>query len=624
MKIKKIISIALACACILPASVAAAACGSSTEDGYIDDSGNFVPPSSGTTKVKFWANCADTELNVFTTIVNRFNELYDGQIEVTLVPKNGDDYDSALGQTLNGSNPPDVFYVGDSGYKSYAELGYLLDITDYIDNSSVYVVDDMWSNVVERYYYNVDTFQSGSLAGENGKYYGVPKDIGPTVIFYNETYFEGAGITVISVDAADLEAFNNGAQDDRGNTKSDYGITGTVKEKGFFQLDGKYYFNNQVPMSWEETDACALLVQNYMRNTLKNAKGYGYFTEWWFNYGWSVGGDCIQQIPSDAYDCGYYYDFTLMDDTANYIVADDVESVTVNGNTYRAGEIIDYVDKIDMSGYAKTTAGGSSRKDTYVVTAEVEALVSEGKLNRLPSQREAFIEFVRLGTSTNVNVELGDVKLPGYGITMTPNSIGSDSAKTQAFMYGNVAMLVDGRWNVTEFRNKVGASEADSGNSAYFKWDVAPLPMYKEYDENGDITVHGVEAGHSGSVALCISAKSKVANAAWKFIEYCASEDGQSLQAEAGFAIPLQKDLANSEVFLQSDKYPYNSKIFIDATEYEVAGDWWYLRDNKWIDEWANVLNGSVRNGTKTFAEFYASDEYNKTFEVLEKYTQKQ
>ena len=70
------------------------------------------------------------------------------------------------------------------------------------------------------------------------------RDIGPTVIYYNETYFNEAGVTVISVAADDLEDFNNGEKDSRGKTKADYGITGEVKEKGYFELDGKKWFNN--------------------------------------------------------------------------------------------------------------------------------------------------------------------------------------------------------------------------------------------------------------------------------------------------------------------------------------------------------------------------------------------
>lgn len=592
---KKFICLALA-ACVA-GSVAATGCGGGGGDG---------------TKVTFWANCNDVELKVFSQITKEFNNNHKGEIEVKLVSKPGDTYGDTLGLTLAGSKAPDVFYVGDNGYKAYAEQGLLYDITDFIENSEEYKVEDMWDDVTVRYRYDVETRLTNT---PQGRYYGVPKDIGPTVLYYNETLFKGAGITVLSVDKADLDSFNNGAADDRGKTKSELGLDGvTVKEQGFFKVGDKYFFNNQVPMSWQETNECATLVQNYMRNDLKDKSGFGYFTEWWFNYAWSVGGDCIQQIPSnDDSFTGYYYDFTLMDGTTNYIVADDCASVQVNGKEYKAGEIIEYKDKINMSDYPDVPNNPSSKKDTYVVTAEVERLANEGKLNRLPSQRAAFTEFIRIGSKTDSVVDVVDGnKLNGYGITPYPTDIGGDAGKTTSFMNGHLAMLVDLRYITSTFRNEMDDE---------YEWDVAPLPMYKEYDANGNITVHGIEAGHSGSVALCISSKTKVAEEAWKFIEFCASEKGQTLQAEAGFAIPLQKDLANSPVFLDGQN-PRNSKIFIKAAQYETAGDWWYLYNKEWIDTWANVLNGKVRNGEMTMTQFYDTDEYNRTFTTLLKYSE--
>lgn len=620
------VALALACACLAP--FAFAGCGPKDPGGGgdIGEDGEYIPkPDSKEAQVKFWISGDDIEIEVFKKLVDDFNSQYKGLIKVNMAQKTSSGYEDMLSQSLGGGSAADVFYVGDSGYKNYAEKGYLLDITDYISKSQSYKIEDMWSNVVTRYKYDVNTYLSGT---ESGRYYGVPKDIGPTVIYYNETYFKGAGITVISVAAEDLEKFNGGNfADDKGNTKNDLKINGEVKEKGFFNLGGKWYFNNQVPMSWEETVACAQMVQTYMRNTLKIAQGYGYFTEWWFNYGWSVGGNCIQQIPSDLYDCGYYYDFTLMDGTKNYIVADDVEEVTVNGKKYTEGQIIDYKDKIDMSAYAgHTTADGAANYGKYVVTEEVKTLKSEGKLNELPSQREAFAEFLRIGPKTNAKGEtiLMD-KIECYGIAPRPTDVGtdgSDAGKISEFEWGNFAMLVDGRWDVTSFRK----------NIKDFEWDVAPLPMYKKYYEEGDedipagkevgdIKVHGIEAGHSGSVALCISKNSKVAPEAWKFIEFVGGTEGQTLQAEAGFAIPLQKNLANSPVFLQTDKAPKNSKVFIRATEYEQAGDWWFLQDKKWIDGWAGILNDDVRNGKITLSDFYAHEKYKNTFTLLEKYT---
>lgn len=595
------------------------------KDVELDDDGNIIfKPDQGVTKVTFWANCDGVEKQVFDNIVKQFNAQYKGQIEVKMVPKSGSNYETLLTTSLAGSNPPDVFYVGDSGYKAYAEEGYLLNISDFISTSSVYKLDTMWSNVTERYKYDTVT---GLTNTESGSYYGVPKDLGPTVIYYNETYFKGAGIKIISVDEDGLAAFNAGGKDDRGQTKADVDIPSSVevKEKGFFNIDGQWYFNNQIPMSWDETNTCAAMVQAYMRKSKDEggagkSNGYGYFTEWWFNYGWSVGGDCIQAIPTDNEDYrGYYYDFTLMDNTPNYIVVDSYEgSIKIGSNSYKAGEIVEYTDKVDLSAYGATPDVSTlvANKGNYSITSEVLALVNEGVLNVLPSQREAFTEFVRIAAKTSTLVdEVDGEKLYGYGITPYPSDIGGDSGKTNHFVSGQLGMLVDGRWNVTNFRNKM---------DGLFEWDVAPLPMYKEYDADGNVTVHGVEAGHSGSVALCISSKSKVSAAAWKFIEFCGSEAGQTLQANEGFAIPLQKDLANSEVFLQSTQNPRNSKIFLDATEYETAGDWWYLRDNQWIDDWANVLNGSVRNGTVTMTQFYNSNEYNNTYNLLIKYAKKQ
>ena len=605
--------LALILCMVMSLSVFAACTGGDNKgnDGTIDDSGHYRP-SDTVANVEFWINGDEYELEVFQDLVDRFNKKYEGQIKVKLVQKPSDGYETSVQTALSGQKL-DVFYVGDAGYKSYAEQGLLHDITSLVDKSPIYDVSQLWSNVVTRYKYDVNTKLSGT---DSGRYYGVPKDIGPTVIYYNESAFETAGFKIISVAAEDLAAYNNGAKDDRGHTKAEMGLGSvTVKEYGYFVVNGQKYFNNQVPMSWDETVEVATILQESMSKTNKNA--YGYFTEWWFNYGWTVGGDCIQFVPTT--DSGYnggWYDFTLADDTPNYIVADDVASVTVNGNTYKAGEIISYQDKLGLNSTA--SAGANYSKN---ITNEVLTLANQGKLNKLPSQREAFTEFVRLAAKTSTVVDtVNGQKLYGYGITPTPSSIGSDAGKTQAFAQGEIGMLVDGRWNVTYFR------DPDSGVN--FTWDVCPLPMYREYDKSGfgaerEVTVHGIEAGHSGSVGLCINNNSTVKNAAWTFIEFIGSEEGQSAQAAKGFAIPLQKELANSEVFLQSDKMPKNSKIFIKAAEIQGAGDWWYLTDNAWIDDWAGVLNGDVRNGVKSMTEFFESSAFQSTYAKLLKYTEK-
>lgn len=545
--------------------------------------------------ITFWGYGDSVEKEVFEHLVTEFNKLYEGYVEVRYVQKSPDGYGDALRLGLQGTRGPDVVYVGDSDFKALAELGYLLQLDEYIENSEYINVDEMWPSSINRYLYDVTTKTSD---GPNAHYWGIPKDIGPTVIYYNETFFKQAGITVISVAPEDLEAFNNGATDARGKTKADYGITGEVKHKGFFELNGKLIFNNKIAMNWEETVQASLHIQE------NSEAKYGFFTEWWFSYGWTVGGDVIQYIPTDDPTFnGGYYEFTLMDPTPNFIVMKTAtEGFTVNGKTYQPGEIITYYDKF-------------TDINTKELRPEILTAVNNGILYQLPSQRDAFVEFVRLSQKKSVLVDrVNGEELYGYGITPTPTSIGGDSGKTTAFANGIIAMLVDGRWNVPNFRKQMDGK---------YEWDVAPLPIYREYDENGDVKIEGLPAGHSGSVALAINAKTTKPNASWLFVEYIGGSIGQLEQAKSGFAIPSQVHLAQTEDFLQSDKNPRNSVIFLDAAKNQKPGDWWYLRDKAWIDPWAGLLNGSVRNGVMTLTEFNQSQEYKSTQNVLYQYTKK-
>ena len=613
MKNKKIILMALSA--LMLAGVTSCGGNQGNSDISFDSSGNIIErPGEDATKVKFWMYGDSTELQVYKELVKEFNRIYEGTIEVVLTPKSSDGYGDALNLTLSGSTAPDIFYVGETGFQHMAEQNMLLDISEYVAKSKDYDITNMWDSAVSRFQYDINT---KTHDGPNAKFYAVPKDIGPTVIFYNETMFKNSGVKVLSVDAADLAKFNSGEiNDDRGNSKASLGIAGEVKEKGYFEdANGQKWFNNQVPMSWEETVELSNVIQAKYNPDGKSGV-YGYFTEWWFNYGWSVGGDCIQYIPTnDSKYSGGVWDFTLMDPTKNFIVDDNAEPFVINGHTYQPGEILSYQDKlIDEEKMLEKLGEKDDRART--VDSKVLAAVETGQLEVLPSQREAFTEFVRLASRKTTLVDnVNGEQLFGYEVTPYPSSIGGDAGKTLSFASGKIAMLVDGRWNVTNFREQMDGK---------YEWDVAPLPMYKEYDAEGNVTVHGVEAGHSGSVGVAIWSKTKYANAAWKFIEYIGGPVGQSVQSKTGFAIPLQKDLAeDEEIFLQTNQNPRNSEVFIDAAEHQKAGDWWYLKDNEWIDAWAGVLNGDVRNGKKTMSEFFASYEYASTYSKLLKYSEK-
>ncbi len=608
-KWSKYLSVALSA---LLLSSAFAACGGGGGGGggdiSLDDDGNIVRPggtsgNSAVTEITFWGTGNAFEYSVFNTLVADFNRINEGVIKVNYQYQSYDDYNNRAEVTLDSRNAlVDVLYVEEAVFKKFAEYEFLEPLDNYLQTSQSVKIDEMWETSVNRYLYDVETTTQD---GPNAHYWGIPKDIGPTVLYYNETFFTQAGVKVISVAAEDLDEFNNGGADSRGQTKASLNLTDTVKEKGYFiDGNGQKWFNNQVPMSWEECVALAKVVQDTIKPS--NPNFYGYFTEWWFNYGWSVGGDCIEYVETtDSQYNGGYWDFTLMEDTKNYIVADDnAQGYEINGKTYRAGEIIEWADKlVDTSATNKT------------VKPEIIQAAQEGLLNELPSQREAFVEFVRIGQEVGEVVDtVGGVDLEGYGISAPPNSLGGDGAAANSFGTGLLGMLVDGRWAVPELRELMDSKYA---------WDVAPLPMYKEYDANGDITVHGIEAGHSGSTALCINAKSNKKNAAWKFAEYIGGAVGQAKQAESGFAIPSQKAIANSETFLQTNKNPKNSIVFVRAAEHQTPGDWWYLQDKLWTDSWAGVLNSEVRNGECTLSQFETRTEYTSTWETLKSYTKK-
>ena len=341
-------------------------------------------------------------------------------------------------------------------------------------------------------------------------------------------------------------------------------------------------FNNRIAMSWEEVIELAKEMQKI------DGCDYGYYNEWWYAYGWSVGGDVVEYMKDG------YYKFTLNDESSNYIVKDNVASVEINGTTYKAGELISYADKSKLS-------------DT-----------DKQNLNKLPSMYDAFLEFVALtakegsvvGTTTD-----GSKKL-GYGVSMGANSLGTADAEDY-FISGKFGMFVDGRWEVPTLRKEMSNSDKWGQGS----WNVAPLPVYKEYDASGNVTVHGVAAGHSGSMGLAIADGSKNKEAAFEFLKYVVGKEGQKAQSLAGFAIPNQVALSqDEEVFLQTSQDPVNSIVFVEAAQVQRPGDWWSLTDSSWIDEWANYLNYTVRENKATVNDLF-DKYYDSTQKKLNQYT---
>ena len=556
-KFKKALIVSVAAVLAASSVVGLAACGE-------DDDGDGKGGGGKLTTINFWGGGDDVEVGVFGNLVKKFNETIGAEKNIKVNYSSGhDDYDTIEVQ-LSGSTPPDVVYVPDRQFKKWASSGYLTPLTHPTTGEALYDgIDEftapgaIWDWGINRYRMDITTSNSTST----DTLWALPKDIGPSVLYYNADYMRELDINVISVDIGSQEFNSKG-----------------YPEKGYFEMNGEWYFNNRVPMSWDEVTSLGIRLQSEVNEYTANNHSfnceYGYFTEWWFNYGFGVGGNCVEYFgdgtDSDGTPWGYYK-FTLNDETPNYIVKDNHSDITVNGNTYKAGELISYTDKEYLSASQKTN-----------------------DCNKLPSMYDAFLEFVSLTslTGTNVGENSKGEMVTGKQVSMGQSSIGSDSARNR-FAAGQIGMYVGLRSDVTYLRNKIKDKQLWMKDDD--SWNVAPLPMYKEYDANGKVTVHGIQAGHSGSMGLAITYGSKKKNAAWELVKYIAGEEGQRAQTEAGFVIPNQISMANSETFLQSNQAPKNAQVFVEAASYEQPADWWYLTDWHWIDDWADALNNHVR-----------------------------
>ncbi|MBQ8802761.1 MAG: extracellular solute-binding protein [Tyzzerella sp.] len=535
------------------------ACGGST--------GSTGKPKNDTVTLQFWGWGDDVEASVFQEITDQFNETVGKEKNITVkyVQKASSSYSSDTALALSGNHTPDIVYVEDKYVKSWADAGYLaqLDSGEFSGFDFTNENGEMWESGISRYRFDSET----ATSDEDASLWALPKDIGPTVLYYNSSYLKELGITEISVAEEELDAYNT--------------ANGTSYLAKGYDADARV-FNNRIAMAWDEVVELAKEMQKI------DGCDYGYYNEWWYAYGWSVGGDVVEYMDEG------YYKFTLNDKSANYIVKDDVESVEINGTTYKAGELISYTDKAAL-------------KDT-----------DKQNLNELPSMYDAFLEFVALTAKEGSVVGTmsdGTDKL-GYGVSMGANSLGTADAEDY-FISGKFGMFVDGRWEVPTLRENMSESDKWGAGS----WNVAPLPVYKEYDASGNVTVHGVAAGHSGSVGLAIADGSENKEAAFEFLKFVAGEEGQKAQSLAGFAIPNQTALSNDEeIFLQTSQDPANAIVFVEAAAVQRPGDWWSLTDSSWIDDWANYLNYTVRENKATVNEMF-DKYYDATQEKLYKYT---
>lgn len=445
---------------------------------------------------------------------------------------------------------------------------------------------------LSRFYFNRENGEAGNT--ETGTLYAIPNSENPTMLMYNQSYFEAADINIISVSEEELDDYNkkNGTTfAPRGYCEYTEDATPKNGLKTSENIDGETVvkvFNNLIPMNNIELNT---LSKNFTKTYNEDSQSdYGVLNEWWFSHCWPVGGNCVAWNSSET-----QFNFTLGDSTPGYFVTKDV---TVNNVKYGAGEVLGY----------------NARK--YVSENKPADIMSS--LYEIPSTYKQFREFCALSQKADAKV---DSEMYGYAISPDPNSF-SNSSKIKYFTSGQVAMLVESSSNLNTIVN-----------STKSKINVAPLYTFREFEGEGQdasaelkivgksyngVTfegklkeVNGVKiesnpVGSSVNIAYAIPANSTKKEAAFKFLQYLCSADGQKYMLSGNGEAPSDINLLKSKDYSElKNRIVDNYAGIAIMAENCKMGDWSYLGDKEWITDWSVDLNNDVRNGVMTLDKFF-------------------
>ena len=576
--------------------------------------GDDTSGSNNGVRINFWAIGDQFSMQAYKSLVDDYNAnqgVIDG-VSVKLSFKQ-DQSDTHYAICGSSRSQVDILGVSDRKFFNNAKEGYYTNLDElYADESLrtkdkdgnyVLNIDDISENLIDRYRFNIDT----RTGGKGQDLYALPMGSDPTLLIYNVDLFNEANINIISVEESNLAAYN--AQNNtnyKARGYAEYTVDAAPAQglKTSTNLNGETVvkvFNNLIPMNYVELNT---LSKNFTKSYNSSSKStYGILNEWWFSHGWSVGGDCVawdNELNS--------YKFILGDENANYMVLEDVQ---VNGTSYKAGEILSYNDR------------------KYVNS---NASFDKSKLYELPSQYEQFRDFCALSQAKGVKV---DSELNGYGISPSPATL-QNSSKITYFTSGSVAMVVEGFNQLQTVRD-----------GTRYNFDVAPLYTYREFEgeeplghnelkvigksydgvvfEGNIKTLNGVSiksepVGSSNSTGWTIPSNSANKEAAWKFLQWLASDDAVKYLVQANSTAPTSKSYALSDEYANmSGKIVNNFRAVGIMTSQCELGDWSYLEDGQWITVWSNELNTDVRNG-KTDLDVFFQNQQKATDDLLQKY----
>lgn len=599
MKTKFLKVIAIVCVLILTLSFVVA-CNTDVDD----------PTPEGTVEIKFTYKANADSKQAWKDLIDAYNN-GQGKIDGVYVKGNyitGDATNNLFTQTAKKAS--NVITITDSqdAFQNFvikydtqkAPNGYMVNLQPYAEADEDFKNNDINESTLNwwRMTYNTNAKQGAGeqkhVIGAGQNLMGVPVGTTAWINAYSTTAFEAVGFNIISIPEDELDAYNKA----NGTSLQPHGyaeyktapVSGMKSSKNLTGDTVYKVFNNCISMNWEEQR----IMLRYFTKTWNTSSPteYGFVSEYWFNYGWSVGGDVMGFNGTD-------YDFTLLDGSANYVVVDD--NVTINNSVYNKGDIVLYEDKVN---------------------ANMDALVSANKVYAISSQYDAVKEYVslQLTKSTVVDTRNGNTYY-GYEVA-NPDTDRADSYLTN----GTIAMT------------RVGSSDVSKYQKDAYSWiNFSPAEQYREYEggstyESGGVeqlkvigetydgkvytgelkTVNGVSIVGSKSnpaitTGLVIPACSDPDKyqASWDFISWVATE-GQKYFANAVNLAPVSKSVLFGSDYAQNETLAKGKNLYAVATAASNAqrGDWGYFESGSWVTAWADSFNSSCRRGTLTLSAF--------------------
>jgi multiple sugar transport system substrate-binding protein len=154
---------------------------------------------------------------------------------------------------------------------------------------------------------------------------------------------------------------------------------------------------------------------------------------------------------------------------------------------------------------------------------------------------------------------------------VVPSAVAESAESSESrFLNGRLAMYFNSRRGVPTYRTITG-----------FTWDIAPLPRHRE------------AAGILHSDAYCMAAATTNKEAAWTFIEYANSVEGQQRMLATGRTVPSLRQVANSPQFLEPELPPLRSHIFLDTLP--------VMRQVPTIHQWVTIEETANREIERAF-----------------------